>query len=330
MRDAFARLIRSLFPGSGLVFISPDDRYLKDAALPLFRKEIEESGEVVRRIDEVSSALEADYHAQVRARPTNLFYIDDKGRSSIDATESGDRFSIRHHDQVLDVSDLAQMMESDPCAFSPNVVLRPLLQDRLLPTVAYVGGPGEIAYFAQLKPVYDWAQQPMPVIYPRASATIVESRIQKILDRYNLTSADVGADIELLFKQVVLDKLDFDLPASFESAAERIDKAIEDVRAVVVRTDATLEKALEATRASLRNEWSKFEGRVLKAEKRHHDDDRRRLERVQESLYPAGGLQERAISIITFMNKYGLDFPMQIKDAISTDTRAHQVVALNT
>jgi bacillithiol biosynthesis cysteine-adding enzyme BshC len=328
MRDAFARVIKSLFPGSGLVFISPDDRQLKNAAVPLFVKEIEESAEVTRRIEKVSSALANDYHAQVRSRPTNLFYIDDKGRSAIDASESGERFTIRHHDSVLDLAELTHMIEADPCAFSTNVILRPLLQDRLLPTVAYVGGPGEVAYFAQFKSVYDWAQQPMPIIYPRASVTIVESRIQKIAKRYELTTADAAADIERLFKQVVLDKMEFDLPSRFAGAAQRIDEAIEEVRSVVTATDATLEKALEATRTGLHNEWSRLQGSVLKAEKRRHEDDRRRLERLQESLYPAGGLQERAISVITYMNKYGPDFVMHITNAISTDTRAHQVITL--
>ncbi len=156
----------------------------------------------------------------------------------------------------------------------------------------------------------------------------MESRIQKILSRYDLTVADVAADIEVLFKQVVLDNMEVDLPARFEDAAQLIEESIEQVRALVVETDPTLEKSLEATRASLRNEWSRLEGRVLKAEKRQHDDDRRRLDRVQESLYPSAGLQERGLSILSFLNKYGPGFAGELMAGIETDTREHQVLVL--
>ncbi len=125
-----------------------------------------------------------------------------------------------------------------------------------------------------------------------------------------------------------MDKMEFNLPDEFEAAAGRIDRAVEDVRSVVVSVDPTLEKALEATRTGLRNEWSKLQGRVLKAEKRHHDDDRRRLDRLKESLYPGGGLQERGLSVITYMNKYGPDFAATIMSAISTNTQEHQLIRL--
>ncbi|NNE45149.1 MAG: bacillithiol biosynthesis cysteine-adding enzyme BshC [Rhodothermales bacterium] len=325
-RDAFARFLKALFPSSGLVLISPDHRGFKDAAVPLFVKEVKESADVAERVLRVSEELAKDYHAQVRVRPTNLFYVDDRGRSAIDAESSGDRFSIRDHDGTLTRDELIALIESDPCAISPNVVLRPILQDRLLPTLAYVGGPGEVAYFAQFKPVYDWAGQPMPAVYPRASVTFVEARIQKILARYNLSIPDIGSDLEGLFKQVILDKLDVDLPARFEDAARRIDQSIEEIRPVVVSTDATLAKVLEATRANLHNEWKKLQGKVLKAEKRHHDEDRSRLERLQENLYPGGSLQERGLSVIQFLNKYGLGFTEDLMSAMSTDTREHQAI----
>ncbi len=325
-RDAFARFLKSLFPSSGLVFISPDHRRLKEAAIPLFRKEIEQSHDVVGRVEAAGAILAEDYHAQVRARPTNLFYIDDLGRSVIDVDESAAHYSIRNHKRQLRRNEIFEMLDDDPCAFSPNVVLRPILQDLLLPTAAYIAGPGEVAYLAQLKSVYEWAEQPMPVVHPRASITVVEARIRDILSKYSLELPDVGTDLERLFKRVVLDDMDVDLPARFEHAARLIDSTVEEVRDIVVSTDATLEKALEATRSSMRNEWRKLQGRVLKAEKRRHGDDRRRLERAQSSLYPNGSLQERSLSIITFLNKYGLRFVDELMSVMSTDTRNHQII----
>ncbi|MDX1429046.1 MAG: bacillithiol biosynthesis cysteine-adding enzyme BshC [Rhodothermales bacterium] len=144
MRTAFARLLKSFFPSDGLVFISPDDRRFKASAVPLFVKEVEESAVVVDAILETSRHLERDYHVQVNVSPTNLFLVDDMGRFAIDAV--GQRFQVRGRDLSFSREELVACIQDDPCSISPNVVLRPILQDTLLPTIAYVGGPGEIFY----------------------------------------------------------------------------------------------------------------------------------------------------------------------------------------
>jgi bacillithiol synthase len=324
--DAFARLMAGLFPDAGLVFINPGDARLKRLAAPLFHKELEEYQESSARLHSVSERLSQRFHAQVSPRPLNLFLITEKGRFGLEA--SGDRFQVRGTDQTFTRAELDNMLDEHPERFSPNVVLRPIMQDYLLPTAAYVGGPAEVSYFAQFRPVYDWAGVPMPVIFPRASVTFTESKVQKVLDRYELTIADLDQDFERLFQQVVVGQMAVDVDEVFGEAIRRLHEVMDGLRASVASVDKTLGGATDATRTMLVKELEKFKGRVVKAEKRGQEDVRAQLEKAYVNLFPAGRLQERALSPLYFLNKYGPDLLTRLAETLSLDTTAHQVVEL--
>lgn len=322
--DAFARLMRAFFPEAGLVFINPDDARLKRLVAPLFRREIEDYETSSARLREASAALEQDFHAQVHTRPTNLFLCDGDGRHPLDAMDDG--FALRGADRAFSRDELLDVLDADPACFSPNVVLRPLIQDALLPTAAYVGGPGEVAYFAQFKPLYEWAGVPMPVIYPRASVSIVEGKVQKVLDKYHLDVPDFGEDLDRLFQRVVLQEVGSDVETMFKEAGRHLHQAINDLKPHIEQVDRTLVRTAEATRAVLIKEMEKLKGRVVRAEKQNHDQVRAQLEKTVVNLYPAGKLQERALSALYFLDKYGLDFLTMLNERLSLDTAAHQVV----
>ena len=325
MLDAFARLMRRLFPEAGLVFIDPDDARLKRLAVPLFRREIEDYATAHARLEAVSERLEDGYHAQVTTRPTNLFMLTDEGRYPLDATEDG--FELRGRGQSFTSSDLHAMLDEEPGRFSPNVVLRPLMQDLLLPTAAYVAGPGEISYFAQYKPVYDWAEIPMPIIYPRASATLVEGKVQKVLDKFELDVEAFADNPDRLFQQVVKRQMSIDVDEVFKDAGRHIHEAVNALKPQVEQVDRTLVKATEATRAAMMKEWSGLKTRVLRSEKRSHDEVRDQLEKAAVNLFP-NGLQERSLSVFTYLNKYSPALLNQLRDVFSLDTSAHQVIEL--
>ncbi|MBT8399618.1 MAG: bacillithiol biosynthesis cysteine-adding enzyme BshC [Rhodothermia bacterium] len=325
MRTAFARLLKSLFPDDGLIFISPDDRRFKSAAVPLFLQEVDGSQTLVDSIRSVSRELESDYHTQLTVSPTNLFFINQHGRFAIDLIND-DQFVVRGQSTSFSKKELAATIEKDPCCISPNVVLRPILQDRILPTVAYVGGPGEIAYFAQLKPAYEWFGLPMPAVYPRASVTIVEAKVRKLLDEYGLDVSEAGKNANDLFRQVVLDQMDVDLSSEFQKAGSHLHEGVNAIKSVATSVDGSMTKSVEATRAAIVKEWKRLEEKVLKAEKRRHDEDRDRLRRLQTNLFPNGKPQERSLSIIYFLNKYGPGFLGELQSGISFDLREHQII----
>ncbi len=323
--DAFAQTMRGLFPDAGLVFIDPDDAALKRLAAPLFKREIEDHATSFQRLQDVSEALDEDFHAQVRPRSTNLFILEDGGRYPLDTTDEG--FAVRGTNRVYAQQALLAMLDAEPERFSPNVVLRPLMQDVLLPTAAYIGGPGEISYFAQFKPIYEWAGVPMPLIYPRASLSLVEGKVQKVLDRYGLDVDAFAQDLDQLFQRVVKQEMSVDVDALFKDAAKHLHQAINEIKPPLEQVDRTLIKAAEATRAAFMKEWGQFKGRVVKAEKRNQEVVLGQLEKAQANLFPSG-LQERAISIFYFLNKYGPSLLRTLEENLDLDTSAHQVLEL--
>jgi bacillithiol biosynthesis cysteine-adding enzyme BshC len=323
--DAFARLLRRLVPDAGLVFIDPDDPRLKQMAAPLFRQEVEDSATAYDRLTATSDRLAADFHAQVRPRRTNLFLITDEGRYALDAEGDG-RFRLHGRDETFERDDLLSLLADAPERFSPNVVLRPLMQDHLLPTAAYVAGPSEVSYFAQYKALYEWFDVPMPVIYPRASLSLVESKVQKVLDKFDLRVSDFSEDADRLFQRVVKAQMNVDVDAVFDEAASHFHRAVNDVKGPVGEVDRSLIPAVEATRAAFVNEWGDLKASVLRAEKRQQDELRDQLDKARVNLYPDGVLQERAISIVYFLNKYSLHLLPSLQETLSLDTSAHQVV----
>jgi bacillithiol biosynthesis cysteine-adding enzyme BshC len=321
---AFAQLMRTLFPHDGLVFISPDDRRLKTLVKPLFKHEIEHWQDSEAKLKAVSESLKEAFHAQVNARALNMALLTDEGRYGIEAVEGG--FRLRGTDKTYSQEALLALLESEPERFSPNVVLRPIVQDALLPTVAYIAGPSEVAYFAQFKPIYEALNVQMPLIYPRVSATVVEGRIAKIMQRYNLTLGDLSGDFEALFRRLVLAQSDKELELAYQNALQSVHSAVNQLKLLATKVDQSLERSAEATRASLMNELDKFNKKLIQAEKRNHEQMRDQLWRAKAALFPNNGLQERTISVLYFLNKYGLDLMQQWTKTLPLDTTAHQII----
>lgn len=324
--EAFTALMGPLFAKEGLVFVSGDDPRLKRLAQPLFRKELKEYAKSSQLLEETSSKLGEQYHIQVKTDPTNLFLITDDGRRSL--VIDGDRFVLKGTDTSYSQDELIQMVDDSPELFSPNVVLRPIYQDCVLPTAAYVAGPGEIAYFAQFKSLYQWAGVPMPIVYPRASLTVVEKNIAKLLARFELSITDFDGNLDQLFHSVVVDAMAVDADAIFERAGRHIHDAVNTVTPAIEAVDPSLKQSAESTRNSLFKEWSRLKDRVVKAEKRRHEQTRTQLAKCQSNLYPLGIPQERCISPLYFMNKYGDDLVDRLLDTIELDTTSHQVLSL--
>lgn len=328
LEDAFAHLLRSLFEDDGLVFMNPDDERLKELTRPLFRQELEDPETPAARVNATSQALrDQGYHAQVHARPTNLFWLGDDGRHAIDHEGDG-RFVLRNTDRSVSRKDLLQRLEEEPERFSPNVVLRPLMQDHLLPTAAYVAGPGEVSYFAQYGDVYDWAGMEMPLIHPRASVSLVEGKVHKVLDKYDRSVCDFRGQFEALFQDIVVETMDVDIDAVFQDVTTEMHKALNTLKPEVEAVDQTLGSSAEATRAAIVEEMEDLKQRTVRAEKRHHDEVRAQLEKAQVNLRPGGELQERVVNVLYFLNKYSLDFVEDLRATLSTDTSSHQIVEL--
>ncbi len=331
MRDAFAHLLRALVPD--VVLMSADDARLKRLAAPIVRQELETWARTYADLEAQSADLEAaGFHAQVAPSPVNLFWIGEDGRrlpldpaaSAVGGPDEG--FELRGENVRHGLDEWLARLEAAPERFSPNVVLRPLVQDTLLPTAATVAGPGEAAYFAQLGPVYRRFGVPMPVIEPRTSVTVVEPGVAKVLDRYGLAVPDIGGDLQALWRRLALEASDLDLDGAFADARQRAEAALDDLEAVVTRVDTSLDGAAGAARAKVTKALGRLEQKAVRVEKRNHDVLRERLERARALLWPGGALQERALSPLGLVARHGVDGPRRLLAAVPLDASVHHVI----
>ncbi len=293
-RDAFAHTLRKLTEGNGLVFVSGDDNRLKRIAAPIFAREIEHWSETVSQHVTVSSELENNgFHTQVKPGEVNLFMFNEGQRLQIDP--EGDGFVLRGTEVRFTKKELLDELKAHPEQFSPNVVLRPLMQDTLFPTAAYVGGPGEIAYFAQLKPVYDAFGVPMPAIYPRASLTLISEKLQRFLDEYGIDLPDLRKNINELHRRLALERSDAGLDGQFEDAAKQARNLIASLKPTATAVDSSLDKAVGAAQARIEKALTRLEKKTIRAEKRNQHVILERLERLVGELMPGGVPQERVM-----------------------------------
>ncbi|MDP4220928.1 MAG: bacillithiol biosynthesis cysteine-adding enzyme BshC, partial [Bacteroidota bacterium] len=210
--ESQAILLGELLSPDGLLILNPNTPELKKQATHLFRKEIETAPYLSDSIHEVSKNIEAcGYHAQLDMQGMNLFIADNGKRFKL--SKIGDGFS--YNSQALSTVEINKILTEHPERFSMNVVMRPLVQDTILPTVAYVAGPGEIAYFTQLKSAYDWAGVKMPLIMPRIGMTLVEDRFEKLLAKYQITAVDLIEKGDSIIPQLLSTEQETRISSSF-------------------------------------------------------------------------------------------------------------------
>lgn len=308
MRDAFARWMVHLFGETDLVLVSSDDARLKRLATPVFAQEIDDPQRTLDALTDASDRLaEAGFHRQITPMPGQLFLMEPEGRFTLDPEPSnanGGGFVLRGLDRRYSRDELRALLDAEPERFSPNVVLRPLVEAALFPTAAYVAGPGETAYYAQLGGVYEAFGTPMPLILPRLSLTLVEGKVRKVLDRYDLALPDLEGDLDRLHRRLALDASEHDVEVAFADAARALHEAMNTLKPVAASVDQTLGKSAEATRAALAKELESLKTRVVRAEKRQHDQIRDQLAKAQANAFPTGRPQERVLSPLYVLNKY--------------------------
>jgi bacillithiol biosynthesis cysteine-adding enzyme BshC len=336
--EGFAALLSYYFAEDGLLLFDASTPELKALGADLFRREIETTPELSEKIVLQSGALEENYHAQVKPRSPNLFYINDDGdRLPLIEHEKtagqGERsFFLKGTRRSFTLSELEHELDEHPERFSPNVVMRPLFQDTLLPTIAYVAGPGEIAYFAQFRPGYEWAGLPMPLIHPRLSATIVEERLEHSFTKFHITAEDILADGHGRSKALLDAAIDSPLGAEFEEALSAIDQQLESLRSHVAQADATLDGALTSIKGKVLTTVRDFQNKTQAAERKRHSTTKAQLDKLFAVLLPGGELQERELNLVYFLNKYGLGFLQVLKNELalhSLEFTEHHVIHMS-
>jgi bacillithiol biosynthesis cysteine-adding enzyme BshC len=257
-----------------------------------------------------------------------LFLHDENdARRAVVRTEDG-KYKAKDGDEVYTVEELAQLATNSPEWFSPNVTLRAVVQDYLLPTIAYYGGAAEIAYFAQTAEVYRVLERPATPILPRSSLTMIERHAGRVLERYGLSLETFFDGIDPVIKEVVEKHLGADTAKLFEKTEGNINEELDSLREELQSIDPTLANALDTGRKKINYQLDGLRTRFVKAQMSRDEAAHRQLQRVFEQLYPHKDLQERHINITSLLARHGTYVVEWIYNAINLGSNEHQVVKL--
>ena len=325
--EAFRELMIRLFDEYGLIIFNPLDSDVRKLLTPVFTKEITEFGEHTGDIVERSAELEEVYHAQVKVKPINLFYIEEKERLSIEPTDTGE-YKLKGKRKKFTKDELLLQLDTSPEKFSPNVLLRPICQDYLFPTAFYIGGPGEISYFAQVSPLYKIYNIEEPFIYPRSSATIVEKGVQTILEKNSLTYTDIFSEEELLIQKILAASSDVNLESLFLNSQEEINSSLNQISDKLFFIDKTLLDLTSKSKQRIEETINFLKAKAVEAEKKKYESTIRQISKVRNVLYPNNNLQERELNWIYFANKYGMDIFKWIYNELAINKFEHQILEL--
>lgn len=303
IEQAARYLVNAIFGIHGLVIVNGDDRVLKAAMIPSFEEELfgQASEPLVR---EQSRMLEeAGYHAQASPRPINLFYLSPGKRERIERLEDG---SFMAGDLRFSTEDLKSILQNTPEAISPNVILRPVFQQSVLPSVAFIGGGGEMAYWMQLATVFDLHQTVFPVLIPRTSLLYLPKGQLKRLDKLGLKVTDLFKEREALKREYALEHSKEDPDLSKQK--QQLEYIFQEVRAKAEAIDATLGPASGAEAQKALNALDQLQGRMIRAIKQQQDTSLRQIDHLYDQLFPDGVLQERKDNFMNFYARQGQSF----------------------
>ena len=324
MADAFGRWMESVLGMRGLVVFDSSDAAAKPLAAPLFAREIQRAGTTARLAAEAGAALEAHgYTAQVTPQPETvaLFHLNG-GRQPVRI--QGDAFQVGESIAAKDA--LLERVRQTPAEFSPNVLLRPVVQDALFPTVCYVAGPNELAYLGQLRGVYDSFGVPMPLMYQRATATLLDSNAVRFLMRHDISVEQLQAQDESLLNQLLAAQLPPDVDAAMQDVNRLLQDRMEQLATSVAQIDATLEGAARSASGRMQDDLRKLNAKIIQAAKRKDETLRRQFHHAQAQAFPGGEPQERSVGFLSFLNKYGPPFVDRLLEELTTDMGIHWVI----
>lgn len=300
LSQATRELVHELFHGEILI-LDADDARLKKEFTPFFRQDIFEHIPQKEVISSAEKLKMANYDVQVNPRSINVFYLENNLRERIE--EKDGKYHVLNSGVSFSKEELEKEIDSNPGKFSANVVLRPLYQQTILPNIAYIGGPGEIAYWLEYKKMFEHFHVFFPLLQPRSFALIIEKNVAEKISKLGLSVEDFFGDTEELIKDYVK-KISGD-SLSMEKEKEIIRKTFESIREKMITADVTLKGAADAELQKQLNGIENLEGKLLKASKQKQETSVTQIRKLKEKILPGGILQERYENFIPYYLKYG-------------------------
>ncbi|MGA8620031.1 MAG: bacillithiol biosynthesis cysteine-adding enzyme BshC [Candidatus Sulfotelmatobacter sp.] len=334
---AFARFFARLFSQWGVILLDASDAELHHVAAPIYRAAIERAEDLDAALLTRGEALEkAGYDQQVKVTPSSvlLFTLRDGARTPIQRRVNGSNQDAEFvmggetGAQKLSAGELLKRIAASPENFSPNVLLRPVVQDYLLPTLAYVGGAAEVAYFAQAGAVYELLSGRVTPIVPRFSATLVEPKVQRWLRQYDITVPDTFHGLDVLRQKLASRTLPAGVQSAFNTAQGAVEESLASLRGALEKLDPTLGGASETAGSKMNYQLDRLRQLASAAELRRSEVISRHAQALSQALYPNDALQERGVAGVYFLARHGTELLRSIHDMIQIDCHDHQILEL--
>jgi bacillithiol biosynthesis cysteine-adding enzyme BshC len=326
--EAFGRFMARLLSRWGVILLNPLDPAVHQLSAEVYSQALERAPELRAKLLERSRLLSGSgYHAQVKvAEDSTLLFVTKEGnRLPIDERD-GDYFV--EETQKTRLEELRRELAADPMAFSPNVLFRPLVQDTLLPTIAYVAGPSELAYLGQAQVLYEAFGRPQPVFFPRAAFTLVDHRIERLLDKYRLSVEDVWLGEEHLSGKIAAVGLAEGWSERFAQAQKDMASLLGRLRGDIERLDPTLLEALQHVQEKIHYQMDLLQRKVSRAGLARSELLQRHAQALTRFLMPQKDLQERRVGGAYFLGRAGYELLPRLLTQIQTDSPGHHVVSL--
>lgn len=320
--EAFGDAIARLFAPFDLLLIDGGQPEVKEMAADLLGRELERSAEHEALLSKHTRELEgAGYHAQVPvlAGGTNVFYEDEQGRERVFREDGA--YVLRRTGRRVEARELRALLEREPARFSPNVVLRPVVENAVLPTVAYVGGPAEVSYYGQIGPLFREHGIEMPVVFPRFGITLVEAKVRKVLDKFRLEVEDFRRPTHEVAARVVREELPDEVSEAVATLRRQINEGYERLIRAAQGVDPTLKGPLQGARNTSHIQLADAEKKIAHHLKLQSDLGLDQLEKVRSNLFPHGQPQERVLNIYQYLVRYGSELLPAIGAAMDVRLR---------
>jgi bacillithiol biosynthesis cysteine-adding enzyme BshC len=329
MADAFGRWIEEVLGERGLIVYDSSDPASKPLVGQVFARELSMPGQTVKLAALAGSDLTArGYHAQVHALDDSLalFHLNQEDGSRRAIRQQDGRFLVGDHQYPA--AALVTQATERPAGFSPNVLLRPIVQDTLFPTICYVAGPNELAYLGQLRGVYAHFGVPMPLFYPRATATILDSAALRFLTKYKLPLEALQAQDEAALNELLKTQIPPVVDEAFVASAQAIDTQMTRLIQTLPSLDPTLEGAARSTLERMQRDLQTLHGKMIQAAKRRDETLRRQFIHARALAFPGGHAQERTIGFVSFLNQYGPALVDRLDEELPLDLGRHWIVTI--
>jgi len=328
---AFETQLANLLGMYGLIFIDPLAVGIKALAAPVYVDAVAKGGEIVAAIRQRDSQLAADgFHSQVVVEDDYFpfFWISDDGRRLALRRVGDGVYKAKDDGREFTRAELIELASREPHKLSPGVMLRPVVQDHLLPTACYVGGAAEIAYFAQSSEAFRILGRPVTPIVHRQSLTLIESKHKRTLDKFGLDLADLFGGVDAVLERVGNDQLSLETARHFDAAENSISRNLEDLERELAPIDPTLLPNLAKRREKMLHHIRALKKKANLAQVRKDKTAERQIREAFTALLPKGELQERVVNINSFLNKYGPYFIDLLYDAVDPQNKEHLIISI--